>query len=377
MTNGTKLFVDGAHEGPWARRFRDLVQLHEEDLGPHDSLSELQRSLCRRVATLEVELEQMEGKLSKGEDVDLELYRALTGTSPAWDGPRDQAGAPQGPHHRRARRRGEPGGGALSFRDSPHPLSFFGLLHWIDGRPLMDTIEPYRREILSTVLYDFDGDRPRYNFALTGRGKKNFKTSDLILATLYRFIAWQSPAGNDCFTLANDEGQAADDLKLAKLLIAANPDLGNEVRVLDKEIVRKDGRGTLSILPARDSAGAHGKTYSICGFDEIHAYRGHEIFEALAQDPTRHDSLMWITAYNSMNAKPGVPLYDFLKAGREGSDERMYFSWYAGDYTTDPALWMPRPRRSAPTRLWRRGETPAISRSSGSACRRIAIAACT
>ena len=80
MTNGTKLFVDGAHEGPWARRFRDLVQLHEEDLGPHETLSELQRSLCRRVATLEVELEQMEGKLSKGEEVDLELYRALTGT---------------------------------------------------------------------------------------------------------------------------------------------------------------------------------------------------------------------------------------------------------------------------------------------------------
>ncbi len=80
VTNGTKLFVDGAHEGPWARRFRDLVQLHEEDLGPHETLSELQRSLCRRVATLEVELEQMEGKLSKGEEVDLELYRALTGT---------------------------------------------------------------------------------------------------------------------------------------------------------------------------------------------------------------------------------------------------------------------------------------------------------
>ncbi|RYC28860.1 hypothetical protein D3273_27010 [Lichenibacterium minor] len=226
----------------------------------------------------------------------------------------------------------------MTFRDSPHPLAFFGLLKWIDGRPLLDTIETYRREILSAVLYDFDGDRPRYNFALTGRGKKNFKTSDLILATLYRFIAWHSPAGNDCFTLANDEGQAADDLKLAKLLIAANPDLAAEVRVLDKEIVRRDGRGTLAILPAKDSAGAHGKTYSICGFDEIHAYKGHEIFEALAQDPTRHDSLMWITSYNSMNAKPGVPLFDFLKAGREGSDERMYFSWYAGDYTTDPAL---------------------------------------
>ena len=80
VTNGSRLFVDGAHEGPWARRFRDLVQLHEEDLGPRDGLSELQRSICRRVATLEIELEQMEGKLSKGETVDLTLYRELTGT---------------------------------------------------------------------------------------------------------------------------------------------------------------------------------------------------------------------------------------------------------------------------------------------------------
>ncbi len=79
VTNGTKLFVDGAHEGPWARRFRDLVQLHEEDLGPRQTLSEGQRSLCRRVATIEVTLEQWEGKLSKGEDIDLGAYREMTG----------------------------------------------------------------------------------------------------------------------------------------------------------------------------------------------------------------------------------------------------------------------------------------------------------
>ena len=79
VTNGTKLFVDGAHEGPWARRFRDLVQLHEEDLGPREGLSEGQRSLCRRVATIEVTLEQMEGQLSKGQDVDLSMYREMTG----------------------------------------------------------------------------------------------------------------------------------------------------------------------------------------------------------------------------------------------------------------------------------------------------------
>lgn len=226
----------------------------------------------------------------------------------------------------------------MTFRDSPHPMAFFGLLKWIDGRPLLDTVEPYRREILSTVLYTFDGPRPLYNFALVGRGKKDFKTSDLILATLYRFIAWHSPASSDCFVLANDEDQAGDDLKLAKLLIQANPDLAREVDVQAKTIVRRDGRGTLAILPARDSAGAHGKTYSICGFDEIHAYKDYALFEALAQDPTRHDSLMWITSYNAMTAKPGVPIVDFLAQGKAGEDPRMFFSWYAGDFTTDPAL---------------------------------------
>lgn len=74
------MFADGSHEGPWARRFRDLVMLHEEDLGARETLSEAQLSLCRRVATFEVELEQMEGKLSKGEPVDLDLYNRMTGT---------------------------------------------------------------------------------------------------------------------------------------------------------------------------------------------------------------------------------------------------------------------------------------------------------
>jgi hypothetical protein len=59
--------------------------------------------------------------------------------------------------------------------------------------------------------------------ALTGRGKKNWKSADLILAALYRFLAWESPQGNDCFLLANDEGQAGDDVKLLKKVIAVTP----------------------------------------------------------------------------------------------------------------------------------------------------------
>jgi hypothetical protein len=221
----------------------------------------------------------------------------------------------------------------------PHPFTFFGLLKWLDGRPLLDTVEPYRHKILEDVLYTFDADgTPTYNMALCGRAKKNWKTADLTLACLYRFLAWPSPQGNDCFILANDEGQAADDLALAKKLITFNPLLAQEVDIKAKEITRKDGRGSMQILPARDIVGQHGKTFLFIGYDEIHGYRSHDLFEALAPDPTRRDVLTWITSYAGIRHAPGIPLYDLLQAAKKGEDPRLYFSWYGGDFTTDPAL---------------------------------------
>jgi hypothetical protein len=203
----------------------------------------------------------------------------------------------------------------------------------------MSTIEDYRRELFSTVLWTFDSDgRPRYNMTLVGRAKKNNKTTDLCLASLYKFLAWPSDVDNDSFILANDEKQAGDDLSLVKRLIAVNPLLAKEVRVGAKEIERRDGRGKLQILPARDIAGAHGKTYLFVGYDEIHPYRSHDIFEALAPDPTRHDALIWVTSYDSIRNAPGVPLHDFKALGKSGDDPRFHFSWYSGDFCTDRAF---------------------------------------
>ncbi|HWE72962.1 MAG TPA: hypothetical protein VG328_07370 [Stellaceae bacterium] len=224
-------------------------------------------------------------------------------------------------------------------RGIPTPIEFLAKLKWLDGRPLLSTIEPYRRDTFMRVLYGFDANgRPRYNMALIGRAKKNNKTTDLILAALYRLLVWPSPAGNDCFILANDEQQAGDDLSLAKKLIAVNPVLANEVTVKAKSIDRIDGKGALTILPAGDVPGAHGKTFLFIGFDEIHGYRTHDLFEALAPDPTRPDVLTWITSYAGIVHAPGVPLYDFLQSGRRGDDPRMYFSWYASDFGTDPTF---------------------------------------
>src|SRR5215475_12302029 len=93
----------------------------------------------------------------------------------------------------------------------PTSLQFFGALRWLDGRPLLDTIEPYRRTLFTQALDEVGaGGRPRYNLVLAGRGKKNAKSLDLVLAGLYCLLMCRSPLGNSGFIVASDEDQAGD-----------------------------------------------------------------------------------------------------------------------------------------------------------------------
>jgi hypothetical protein len=52
-------------------------------------------------------------------------------------------------------------------------------------------------------------------------------------------------------------------------------------------------------------------------------------------DPHRLDSQVWVTSYASVFHRPGVPLFDLMAQGKAGTDARMLFSWYGGDFTTD------------------------------------------
>jgi hypothetical protein len=74
VTNGRRSFVVGDGRSPWARRWRDLIELHIADLGGLANLSEAKKSLVKRAATIEIELEQVEGRLSLGKTADLAVY---------------------------------------------------------------------------------------------------------------------------------------------------------------------------------------------------------------------------------------------------------------------------------------------------------------
>ena len=78
-TNGRRSFVDGDGRGQWARRWRDLQVLYADDLGGPSVLSEFQLGLVGTAATLRCELERLEGQLSVGESIDLDLFGRIAG----------------------------------------------------------------------------------------------------------------------------------------------------------------------------------------------------------------------------------------------------------------------------------------------------------
>jgi hypothetical protein len=78
VTNGKRLHVVPPGDGKWARRFADVLGQIISDLGGADNLSEGQRQLSRRCATLSISCERLEGQAASGLEIDLDLYGTMT-----------------------------------------------------------------------------------------------------------------------------------------------------------------------------------------------------------------------------------------------------------------------------------------------------------
>ncbi|TXN15884.1 hypothetical protein FV219_01565 [Methylobacterium sp. WL122] len=82
VTNGSALLQNVDGRSGWARRMRDLMALHLSDLGGEAAVSEAEKSLIRRAATLTVELERMEERFANDGEADadaLDLYSRTAG----------------------------------------------------------------------------------------------------------------------------------------------------------------------------------------------------------------------------------------------------------------------------------------------------------
>jgi hypothetical protein len=73
---GVASWLDGGDKrGPVARRFRDLVALVTSDLGGPTELSEAQRQIIRRIASLAVWCESQEGRMADGDEININEFQ--------------------------------------------------------------------------------------------------------------------------------------------------------------------------------------------------------------------------------------------------------------------------------------------------------------
>lgn len=82
VSNGNSLGeMDGRSK--WARRLRDLIELYSADIAASDELTNMQRSLVRRAATMTVELERAEDEFAeagKADEKSLAAYQTTCNT---------------------------------------------------------------------------------------------------------------------------------------------------------------------------------------------------------------------------------------------------------------------------------------------------------
>ncbi len=78
VTNGRRLHVRPVGDTAWSRRFKDLIAEITGDLGGADCLSEGQKQLVRRCATISLECERLEVRAVCGEQIDLDCYGQMT-----------------------------------------------------------------------------------------------------------------------------------------------------------------------------------------------------------------------------------------------------------------------------------------------------------
>lgn len=77
VTNGSKLLVGIDGRSPAARRFRDLIQLYESEIGA--DLTEVERGLVKQAAALTLQNEQLQAAIVNGKPVDADTLIRLSG----------------------------------------------------------------------------------------------------------------------------------------------------------------------------------------------------------------------------------------------------------------------------------------------------------
>ncbi|MHB8136356.1 MAG: terminase large subunit domain-containing protein [Anaerolineaceae bacterium] len=185
-------------------------------------------------------------------------------------------------------------------------------------------LQDWQKQVLIDIFdtKDEQGGR-KYNMALVGLPKKNGKSVLASGIAIYKLFC--GGINSEIASVAFDSDQARIIFDMARKSIERNPILLSSVKIYHNRIYVPATDSSYEVVP-NEHLSIRGRNFSTVIFDEAQAFgMDRKLLDALAENPTRPDSLMYITSYAS--AGKNAWLYDLYERGLSKRDDKFYMMW--------------------------------------------------
>jgi phage terminase large subunit-like protein len=205
----------------------------------------------------------------------------------------------------------------------------------------------YQRKLLTRPLFGWkrtsDGFRrfaKVFAFLPKGAGKSPWGSG----TGLYCMLLDDEPAA-EVYAVAGDKNQARVVHENAKIMVEESPDLAEELEVLKDSIYDASTRSMYQVLSS-DAATKHGFRPHVVIFDEIHAQKNRDLYEALKKSMVKRRQPVMVIITHAGDDDEGIAFeeYDYGKKVLSGTvhDDTtlpVIFEASKDDDWTDPEVW--------------------------------------
>lgn len=217
------------------------------------------------------------------------------------------------------------------------------------GRPF-ELLE-YQKKLFSLPIFGWKHAstgyrrfRKVFGFLPKGAGKSPWGAG----TGLYGTICDNEPAA-EVYAVAADKDQARTVHTNAKIMVEESPDLAEACEVLKDSIYHRDSRSTYKVLSS-DASTKHGFRPHVVIFDELHAQKNRDLYEALKKSMVKRRQPLMLIISHAGDDDEGICYeeYEYAQgviksaAAGENSDESclpVIFEMKPEDDWTDPEVW--------------------------------------
>lgn len=209
----------------------------------------------------------------------------------------------------------------------------------------------YQKKLLTRPIFGWKYTRTGYRrfrkvfgFLPKGAGKSPWGAG----TGLYGTICDNEPAA-EVYAVAADKEQARTVHTNAKVMVEESPDLAEVCEIMKDAIYHPDSRSTYKVLSS-DASTKHGFRPHIVIFDELHAQKNRDLYEALKKSMVKRRQPIMVIISHAGDDDEGICFEEYeyaqgvmkAQAAKEDFDESclpVIFEMKQEDDWTDPQVW--------------------------------------